>query len=328
MSQLLEARYPSVTFEVMNAGANGQGSYRVSQVVEELVRAQPDLVVVAVGNNEGVVPLLGASRELNDWILYRFVKKAVLPEPAREDRPAWPVQALSPGRIEAAFVANVGRMVAAARAADVPLALATLPLNVVDIANTITAPELSQADPACRASVALAGQGQCDRGLEAGAACPQPFLVAARGAECLRAAGRYDEARELYEVAIQVDPRGRTRPSYNDALRRIARDERLLLVDLDAGMRARSPNGLPGSPPFIDAVHLTCMGYLPVARDIVETIVAAGLVHGGWSEPRPSPSAAELLERHPWDATVGPQAPPPGLVERTRRVCAADASQG
>lgn len=322
--QLLEARYPSVRFEVVNAGANGQGSLRIAQVVEELVHADPDLVVVAVGNNEGVVPVTGVSEELNEWILYRALKKAVLPEPAREERPAWQLQTLSPGAIGASFERNVRRMIAAADAAGVRLALATLPQNLTDIATTTGPPEAAraQADPACREATARAARGECDAAMEAGARCDQQFWVATRTAECLRAQGRTAEARDLYKVAVQLEPRGRARPSYNETLRALAAEHDLLLVDLERGMEARSPGGLPGGPPFIDAVHLTCMGYLGVARDLVDAIVAAGLVDAGFGEPRPAPTTAELLAEGGWDPVQPGMTPP--MAERARRVCGPD----
>ena len=325
MQQLLEARYPSRRFEVVNAGANGQTSFRIVSVVDELVRADPDLLVVAMGNNEGLLGASGASELLHDWVLYRLLKKGLVPEPPKEERPAFQPQMGAPHDIRESFRANVEHMVAAAKARGVPVMLAPLPLNLLDIARTFSAEESRKVgeDPACFEARRLASQGACDAAAEAGTSCSQPFFVAVTTAQCLHRAGRYEEARGAYELAVEIEPRGRTRPSLNQILRDVAAEQGTLLADLDAGMRSRSANGIGGDRYFIDAVHLTCMGYLPVARDIVGSIVASGLVDAGWGEPKPDPPAAELLAAHPWDPLAGSPANP-AMQDRTKRICSPD----
>lgn len=326
--QLLEARYPSRSFEVVNAGANGQTSFRIVSVVDELVHADPDLLVIAMGNNEGLLGASGASELLHDWVLYRLLKKGLVPEPPKEERPAFQPQMGAPQDIRVSFRANVEHMVAAAKAEGVPVMLAPLPLNLLDIAHTLSGEDARKAgaDPTCAEARRLASQGACDAAAEAGTSCSQPFFVAVTTAECLRRAGRYEEARGAYELAVEIEPRGRTRPSLNQILRDVAAEQGTLLADLDAGMRSRSANGIGGDRYFIDAVHLTCMGYLPVARDIVSAVVASGLVDAGWGEPEADPTAAALLAAHPWDPLVGSPANP-AMQERTKRICSPDPAQ-
>lgn len=329
MQELLEMRYPSVTFEVVNAGANGQNSGRVAAVVGELVNADPDLIIVAMGNNEGAPPVTAVSQELNDWILYRLVKKTVLPEPTRAERPAFQPQERSAAALVAQFQGNLDAIVTAAAAKGVKVALATLPLNLLEVGRSLSREELAQisAEPGCAEVESLARQRRCTDALgSAGGAqsCSRPFYVAMRAAQCMQATGDYDSARELYKLAVEVEPRGRTRPSYNEAIRETARAHGLMLVDLEQGMEQRSANGLPGDRYFIDRVHLTCMGYLPIARDLVDGIVAAGMIAGGFGEPRESPTAAELLNQYPWDPLKGSYIPPSWLTARTLAVCSPD----
>lgn len=324
MQEVLEARYPSRRFEVINAGANGQTSTRIARVVEELVHAAPDLVVVAMGNNEGVDPGNAASSALQGWILYRFLKREVLPEPGAAERPAFTLQGLAPERARAVFNQNLAAIVTATRDAGVPLLLATLPINLTEEARTLgRAPPDPSCDPVDRAASARS----CDAALEAGSACGDRVYAVVRAGDCLAAVGRTDEARQLYEVAVELDPRGRTRPSFNEMVRQTAAASGALLTDLEKTMQARS-GGIPGDRYFIDHVHLTCMGYLPVAEDLVDTIVASGLVHGLPWEPRATPTAAELLAAHPWPAEparLRPSlVPPHALVP----LCAADPAGG
>lgn len=329
MQELLEMRYPSVTFEVVNAGANGQNSGRVAAVVGELVNADPDLILVAMGNNEGAPPVTAVSEELNDWILYRLVKKTVMPEPTRAERPAFQPQERSAAALGAQFQGNLDAIVTAAAKKGVKVALATLPLNLLEVGRSLSREELAQitAEPGCAEVESLARQRRCTDALgSAGGeqSCSRPFYVAMRAAQCMQATGDYDSARELYKLAVEIEPRGRTRPSYNEAIRQTARVHGLLLVDLEQGMEQRSANGLPGDRYFIDRVHLTCMGYLPIARDLVDGIVAAGLIAGRSGEPRESPTAADLLARYPWDPLKGSYVPPASLTARTLAVCSPD----
>lgn len=340
MQELLEMRYPSVTFEVVNAGANGQNSGRVAAVVGELVNADPDLIIVAMGNNEGAPPVTAVSEELNDWILYRLVKKTVLPEPTRAERPAFQPQERSAAALGAQFQGNLDAIVTAAAKKGVRVALATLPLNLLEVGRSLSREELAQitAEPGCAEVESLSRQRRCTEALgsaggapsanpvgsPAVASCSRPFYVAMRAAQCMQATGDPESARELYKLAVEIEPRGRTRPSYNEAIRETARAHGLLLIDLEHGMEQRSTNGLPGDRYFIDRVHLTCMGYLPIARDLVDGIGAAGLIAGGAGEPLRSPTAAELLTEYPWDPLKGSYVPPAWLTARTLAVCSPD----
>lgn len=52
LRKLLPAADPSRSWEVINAGGISYASYRVAKVVEEIVRYQPDLILVYCGHNE------------------------------------------------------------------------------------------------------------------------------------------------------------------------------------------------------------------------------------------------------------------------------------
>jgi hypothetical protein len=174
------------------------------------------------------------------------------------------------------------------------------------------------ADPACARLDQLAQQRQCSEALEEISRCGNAFFGAVRSASCMEEVGDYERAKELYAMAIQIEPRSRTRPSYNALIRSRAIEHRLPLADLAATMEARSPHGLSGTVDFIDHVHLTCMGYLPMARSIVEAIIAAKLVPG---EPLADPSARALLQHYPWNTKGVPPAVSPTWA---RQVCSPD----
>lgn len=323
---LLEARWPDGRFEVVNAGASGANSFRLVEIVEEIAQVQPDLVVLGLGNNEGYAPATRFSAELQDWALYRVVKKSVLPETPKAERPAYTLQSLRPAEVERSFRANTRTMVATLRAAGAEVVLATLPINLSGLARRVDLAELGRlaAEPRCAPALPLFDAGACGPALEAAQGCPEQFLLSFKAATCLDRAGDSAGARALYEAALQLDPRGRTRPSQNQALREIAASDGAILADVEQAFIAAHPRGLPGDRHFIDDVHLDCMGYLRPARVIVEAVARAGVLDARLGPAGPDPSTAELLDEHAWDPTDEPFLADEGAKGYARQVCSPD----
>ncbi len=324
MQQILEQRYPDQRFEVINAGANGQNSVRIRAVVAELTRADLDILVVAMGNNEGVGPAGPYSQELNDWILYRMLKKAVRPEPLERPATSQP-PTLNSAELERTFTANLDNIITESTSRGVRLVLGTLPINLPNIAGFLQLEErtaILAAEPGCAALDQLARTGRCEEALAQFSACTHTFFSAVRTASCLEEQGDPARAAELYAAAVEIEPRSRTRPSRNDLIRARSQERGLPLADLAVAMEQRSRNGLSGTVDFIDHVHLTCMGYLPMARTIVDTIITAGLIPG---KALPDPSARALLQHYPWDRS---NTPPAVTAHWARQVCSPDPDFG
>jgi hypothetical protein len=87
---------------------------------------------------------------------------------------------------------------------------------------------------------------------------------------------------------VEVFPRNRCRPSYNDVLREIAAARpSTTLVDLDAAARAASPGGIPGPELFRDYCHMEWRGYLAMARTVLEVLEASPRGPGRSAGPEP-----------------------------------------
>ncbi len=57
LAEQAQALRGSRRFEVINCGANGYASYRILQLVKEVVRLEPDLILISCGQNETDEPL-------------------------------------------------------------------------------------------------------------------------------------------------------------------------------------------------------------------------------------------------------------------------------
>lgn len=304
---LLEMRFPSRRFEVINAAADGQNSDRIRALVEELVATKPELIVVATGNNEGFVAATRFNQALHQWIVYRALKKTLMPDPPPDERLFFPPQDDNLRKIETRFRQNLEAIAAAAKKQNAPLALATMPIRLRgEVHNpqyfgdkVLREPE---DDPALQRGKQALAQGDYEAALAHFAESENPAYAARYVGQCYEAMGRYDEARQFYKVYVQQNPLGRTRPSYNVFVRELAAKENLLLVDWERALEDLSPHGLPGNEIYFDNCHLQWEGYLALARVLAERIIASGLITVAPGEPLPAPSADEIIERYGWQA--------------------------
>jgi|GEM_PF-806466 len=85
----------------------------------------------------------------------------------------------------------------------------------------------------------------------------------------LLAQGAAGPARQALQQTIELAPRNRCRPTFNDIIREeAAAAEGAFLVDLDALSQAAAPLGLPGPEVFVDYCHMNWRGYASMARQL------------------------------------------------------------
>mgnify|MGYP002632364678 CR=1 FL=1 len=115
-----------VPIEVINAASGGQDSHRVRAVAAEVVKLQPDVLVVATCNNEGTPGPSHVQRFLAQQASVRLLMTL-----GREPERSWfTAQDPDSEAIRRAFVENLEAIVESARRAAVPVLLATLPVNL------------------------------------------------------------------------------------------------------------------------------------------------------------------------------------------------------
>ena len=148
-------------------------------------------------------------------------------------------------------------MAKAARAKKVPMALATLPANELDVPPAGQAP-LADGDFARGAAALERGRTvEARRFFERrisrvpGDAMAHWFL-----GRTVEEAGDPVAARGFYEEAVHLDPKGdRASTERNQMIRRVAKEEGAALVDLEKAFREAAKNGPIGADWLADGVH-------------------------------------------------------------------------
>jgi len=306
---ILEARFPSREPVAINACLGGMNSLGVVEVVKRTAQLEPDIVVVLSGNNEGYVPN-PLSRTLHSWLVYRALRKAVLNEPEPSDRPLFYEQDNRVSRINANFGINLERVVQLSHLQRFDLVMATLPINMKWIGAVIPGWEEAylergypsmEPDDAILQGLRLCAEGDFEAAASTFFASEQYYLASLALGQCLEDRGQHEAALETYTTLSESYAMGRTRPSLNEIVRRVAAtDESITFVDLEKSFLANHPQGLPEHDKFLDNCHMTADGYYMVARQLVDAMTVAGLIQPGPGEPIREPEMENLARRKEW----------------------------
>ncbi|MBU0678258.1 MAG: tetratricopeptide repeat protein [Verrucomicrobia bacterium] len=256
--------------EVINLGTTAVASFPVMKMLDEMLKYEPDLVVIYTGHNEhfgtyGVTSQHRAGRY--PWVLelQRRVYKTAIAQfivdkfktrklPAditlmegimgqAVTPPGDPVRDAAARNLEH----HVRRMIKACKARKIPAIVCTLPSNERDLAP-------------------LGSDYSNDAGADSA-------LVEYRKGRLLYESGDYPEARAAFERAIDLDTMPWRAPSKSiNAITRAAQDEGAVLCDVREAFRASSPGGSIGWELMDDHVHPSLKGQAVLARAIVETM--------------------------------------------------------
>lgn len=289
LARVLEAQlrhaYPALRFEVVNAAVTAINSHLVRGIAEDCAALAPDLFIVYEGHNEVIgpfgpagvfAPFLRSEIATRSLVWLKGTRLAQLAARLGRGKGAptgWggmemflqqQIHADDPrlAIVRAHFRANLAAIAAAAQHAGATTLLCTTAANQRDFP-----PFLS---PDGKAEAAF------------------------QDARRALAAGRDDEARPLFQRALDLDAlRFRADSALNDTVRALAaelRDPRVQLVDLAAALAAKSPHGVPGNEFFYEHVHFTLRGTHEAALVLLPRI-AADLARRGLG---PASTAAPL----------------------------------
>lgn len=300
----LESRFPSRRFEVINAAADGQNSSRVRRIIETLLPTAPDIVIVGMGNNDGLVPEYRLNPRLQQWVLYRSLKRVLLPFDSTGQRSFFTPQDTDVARVIALFQDNVRGIVAASRESHTHLVLLALPINYRYDGSVLTIDLPRLTDPAdvdaLREGDVLAAAGRFHEAIDVYQRVSQPAHIAQRLAKCHLALGNAVAARFYFQLSVELNPANRTRPSFNIFLRSLAGEPGVTIVDGEEALNATSPDGLPDPEWFFDYCHIHWRGYRLMAARLVDAIIAAGLIPAEAGEPLPRPTDEKIIADHQW----------------------------
>jgi hypothetical protein len=280
--ETLRREFPGA--EVLNLAAGAQNSAKVRAITSQAVLFEPDLIVIATCNNEGVLPRSEVDLRLRQSAGYRMLQHIVT-GPYEGARPQHTPQDPDVDAVREAFRDNIRAMISDAERANVPVVLATLPVNLryadTDSGHVIqgyTAPHRDRPPPNHDANPYRRTPPEAVDDLLA--------ELSYDSIEDLRAAGlllyqaeRYEEARAALEQYTELMPRNRCRPSFNDVIREeAARAPNVTLVDLDLWARSVAPHGLPGDDLFVDYCHMNEEGYWLAGAEVSRVIQESGIL--------------------------------------------------
>lgn len=319
ISALLERKlrmlYPGRPIEVIAVTAGTYASHRVKLILEEVLRYNPDALFLYNGNNEFLENLVYRPRKPPPpWDIsaaIRLTYRLAVPLP-RVDVQNYDISAQVPNTLSFAFSQaslyredsrqfdlllehyrfNIEEMIAAARAAGVPLFPLTCPVNLKDWAPNVSRhrKNLTRGENSRWNDLFREGYLAIERGAYASAVAPLSSAVALddeyaeahyRLAESLRRTGKQTEAKAEYIRALQRDAFPfRELPEFQNILREVAAKRGVPLVDIIPPLESVAGDGILGLDVLIDYVHLSEQSQEIVAHEMVKAFLAQGMLEG------------------------------------------------
>ncbi len=302
MRDELRLRYPRHNIEVINVGAGAQNSFRVVEIVKELVKLEPDIIFVMTGNNEGAMPRFKLNQELHKWVLYRVMKKELLSDPTLDERLYAEVVNSDAPLSETNMRKNLQQIVTLTGQRGITLLLAAMPINLKPDNEIVGWYErkVEEMDQPIRHGRELQAQGKYAEAIEAYAQSQCLDFSTYFIAQCWEAMGDYVQAKNYYQFNQTVNPGLRTQPSTNAMVRMFSRNEHVHLVDLEAVAERLSPHGIPGYNLFLDYCHMDQNGYYLMAQEALRVLESDKLIPASFGKPGPKPTMQEIIAHYGW----------------------------
>jgi tetratricopeptide (TPR) repeat protein len=313
---LLRQQYPQTRFEVINTAMTAINSHVLLSIAQDSREHQPDLFIVYAGNNEVVGPY-GVANVLGPYCPSRSIIRAnlfakslktgqllsALVQAAQgRNRPprTWGGMAMflesqvqeTDTRLAAVhdhFRANLQDICSAGRDSGAQVLLCTVATNLKDCApfaslhgTSLTDEQTADWDRAFGEGVRAESAG---RYADAIACYEQAAELDAEFAElqfrwghCLEARARWQEARDHYRAARDLDTlRFRADSRIKETIRAVAEDRAgkgVYLVDVEQAFAQASPHGMPGEVLFYEHVHMNFSGNYVLARSVLQQLNA------------------------------------------------------
>lgn len=283
LEKALSGRFQAV--EIINVGGLSYGSQRLVPIAAEVLKYEPDLILLYSGHNEFEeleqlkfsnikskvlqegLSHLALFRFLRDqkaqWTMRRIYREhnaAVLKNPDVDYTRVWKVKFTEADireRMEA-YRRNLSLIATLCRDRDVPLIIGSVPSNLWQ-------PRLAPED-----------------------------LAKFEPARKLYAEGRYDEGKALTRELLTKVPRHQASDVENGIIRDTARAFSLPVAEVESAVTSAEPHGVPGETLFSDECHLTEDGKLILLAEYAKAVLEhfgvkdgqmpwpGGMVDGFW----------------------------------------------
>lgn len=305
--------------EIINCGMGGYESYRIYDVLKEILEYGPDLVVVLSGNNdtrEEACP--GFFHELRRRKFRLFEKYYSISRPLPEARKKAAMKMHEAMLLE---------MAASAEKAGTPIVFCTLPAAVKDMPPRRSLPlEDNGFALGYRSFYAKRYREALDRFRLGLAAEPREPVFSFYAAKSLEGLGLREEAAGYYLNALDLDASmSRAGSERNGVIRRAAAEGSACLADLEKLFKKAAPDGLPGFSEFADGTHWTRPHNEAVWEEIFRAAGGCGIKGyedftaggaGKWGESSREVSLKRLSYAYSWMEESGLNEP--GLAELAR----------
>lgn len=279
--EFLRKALPRRSFEVVGCGMGGYDSFREAMIQEEVLGYSPDAIVLMSGNNEYFTPVtmnptaFKLANQLRRFWLFR----------APLDRWSQAHPAVPPTLQDrlSNFESNLRLMARRAKKQNIPMIFCTLPVNIRDTPPLKSkprdgAPGYLEAWDALDAGDNLLATRRFARYVSANLSDPFGHYWLAKS---LDRRGLYLAARKEYLRALDLDDPGeRCSAERNAVIRRVAREEGMIVADLEETFDAAVEHRLPDSRVFLDPVHWHGEYYPLVSWTIVRSIYDAARAGG------------------------------------------------
>ncbi len=312
---MLMERFPGIRFEVFNLANSGLNSSAMHTLAKIYTVTKPDAYLIYMGNNEvngpysvgpykcpssyiSIPQYLLSSRLIRCHQSLRHLRLAQLfdqlvhtPNPTKETQTS--LELMGPNapqlpRVWRNFESNLQYMFQAAESVGAKVYISTLGANMRDWPpdTDIVWEAIPQEQKVVFESLQDAGMKLEEAGqwLEAfnkyceaesiNDTCPHLFF---RQASCCWAVGDYDQARGLYEKALEMDAfiPVRAKRDFNNTIRRAVEryaGTNVILVEGQAYLENASEHKVPGRESFIDACHFSYQGNYILAQAFYDQI--------------------------------------------------------
>lgn len=292
LQQRVKRLFPDKEIEVISVAMSAINSYAIRDFSDEVLAAQPDLVLIYAGHNEylgimGTGAVFGSFAGMHqfkllylallDSHLFRLLQQVIVPltsgEAPEVDRGTLMARVAEGQRIPlddsrfedgvAQFRDNIGAVLHRFKENDVPVMLGTLVSNERDLAPFVSGDESPNADVSYQKGRTLAAQG------------------------------KHGQALEQFQLARDLDLlRFRAPSAFNQVLKSLAAEYDAILVDVEGSFRRSAEHGVIGNQLLLEHVHPNRDGYFLMTEAYVKALVASGLL----GEATPYPSAASRQE--------------------------------
>ena len=310
---MLRDSYPGIDFQIVTAAMPAINSHAALMIAEDCSHHQPDLYIVYLGNNEVVGPygagtiltpirnnlsLIRARIALKATRLGQLLQNVAEAQSRDTDQMIWrglemfldeQVRADSHELtiVRSHFQDNLQDIAAIARKKDIPIIFSSVGSNLKDSPpfasqhrQNLREPEKDTWNNFYQQGISYETDRQYHQAITS-------YLLAARIddtyadlhfrlARCYWATQQYDQAREEYIAARELDTlRFRADNSINEIIRRVADrkpSQAIHFLDAVSLFQSHSPHATPGSELFYEHVHLNFSGNYLLAKAMLQKI--------------------------------------------------------